>query len=59
MRIIVSKLLCFIEEMSLKSTEEFYKFVISQVVKEIGEDPQTNNISGEAIEYLEKVYFPE
>ena len=41
--------------MSLKATEEFYKYVITQVMKEIGDDPQMNNISAEAIQYLDKV----
>jgi hypothetical protein len=41
--------------MSLKATEEFYKYVITQVLKEIGEDPQMTNISSDAATYLEKV----
>jgi hypothetical protein len=41
--------------MSLKATEEFYKYVITQVIKEIGEDPQMSNISSDATQFLEKV----
>lgn len=41
--------------MALKATEEFYKHLIAQVVKEVADDPQTSNISTEALAFLEKV----
>jgi hypothetical protein len=43
--------------MSLKLTEEFYKGVINQVVKEIGDDPQLNGLSSQAVDYLLAVTF--
>jgi hypothetical protein len=44
--------------MALKATEDFYKLLITMVIKEISEDPSTSNISHDAINQLEKVPNP-
>jgi len=42
--------------MSLKKTEEHYKYVIETLIKEITEDPSMGNLSSDVLETLEATW---